>query len=79
MEGTMEGTTSTQPADIGRLLPCPFCGGEAVLEPHPSLNDCVRAGCGNPSCAVRPATEYLLRCFVDELHAAWNGRAEPAT
>jgi hypothetical protein len=79
MESTTESTTSTQLADVGRLLPCPFCGGEAELEPHPSLDDCARAGCGNSTCAVRPATEYLLRCFVDELHAAWNQRAEPAS
>ena len=71
----MERTTSAPPVDAGLLLPCPFCGGEAELEPHPWMDDCVRAGCGDPACAVKPATEYLLRCFLDELCAAWNRRA----
>lgn len=64
-------------AAVGPLRPCPFCGGEAALEPAPWSAETVRIACGSDACAVRPATEYLLACYAEELRAAWNGRAEP--
>lgn len=63
--------------DVGPLRPCPFCGGEAALEPDPWLDESVRIACGNEACPVRPRTEGLLKCYADELYAAWNGRAAP--
>lgn len=62
---------------VGPLSPCPFCGGDATVEPDPWLAESVRIACGNPACRVQPKTEYLLACYADELRAAWNGRAEP--
>ena len=64
-------------AAVGPLRPCPFCGGEAALEPDPWLDESVRIACGNGACRVTPRTEYLLPRFADELRAAWNGRAAP--
>ena len=72
----IESSTAEPPrAAVGPLLPCPFCGGEAALEPDPWLDESVRVACGNDACRVQPRTEYLLLCYADELRAAWNGRA----
>ena len=65
-------------ADVGPLLPCPFCGSAATPEPDPWLHESIRITCGNDACAVRPRTESLLLCYADELVAAWNVRPEPA-
>ncbi|HEU0077942.1 MAG TPA: hypothetical protein VFQ76_09865 [Longimicrobiaceae bacterium] len=62
----------------GALRPCPFCGGGAAVEPDPWLDGSVRIACGNDACRVRPRTEYLLACYADELHEAWNARRPPA-
>ena len=73
-----ESTTLRPPRiDVGPLRPCPFCGGEATVEPDPWLDESVRIACGNEACRVTPKTEYLLVCYADELCAAWNGRAAP--
>jgi hypothetical protein len=66
-------------ANVGPLLPCPFCGGAATLEPDPWLLESIRITCGNDACPVRPRTEALLLCYADELATAWNARpdAEP--
>lgn len=69
-----ERTARLPQAAADLLLPCPFCGGEATLEPDPSLPEIVRIACGNGACRVMPRTEYLLDRFADELVAAWNGR-----
>jgi hypothetical protein len=60
------------------LRPCPFCGGEAAVEPDPWLDDSVRIACGNDACRVKPRTEYLLACYADELLQAWNARRPSA-
>jgi hypothetical protein len=60
------------------LRPCPFCGGEAAVEPDPWLDECVRITCGNDACRVKPRTEYLLACYADELREAWNARRPSA-
>ena len=61
--------------DVGLLRPCPFCGGDAALEPDPWLAEGFRIACGSEACGVKPRTESLLACYADELCAAWNGRA----
>ncbi len=74
----MTGSTVTltlPQVEVGLLLPCPFCGGGARLEPDPWQGESVRIACGNDACRVTPRTEYLLVRFADELRAAWNGRA----
>ena len=70
-----ESTLILPRALVGPLRPCPFCGGEATLEPDPWLAESVRIACGNAACRVGPRTEYLLVRFADELREAWNGRA----
>lgn len=75
MMTTRESTAPAPRVFVDPLRPCPFCGGEAALEPAPWLEETVRIGCGNEACPVRPRTEYLLACYADELCAAWNGRA----
>jgi len=60
------------------LRPCPFCGGEAEVEPDPWLDDSVRIACGNDACRVKPRTECLLACYADELLEAWNARQPSA-
>ena len=60
------------------LLPCPFCGAAPALRPHPELPEIVRVECAGDPCAVRPATEYLLARYVDELVAVWNRRTAVA-
>lgn len=59
---------------VGLLRPCPFCGGKAVVEADPWLDESVRIACGNEACRVRPRTESLLARYADELCAAWNAR-----
>jgi hypothetical protein len=71
-------TTATHPALTALLLPCPFCGGAARLEPDPWQDASARIACAGADCAVRPRTEYLLLRFADELVAGWNGRAAPS-
>ena len=62
--------------DAPKLLPCPFCGGAAVLDP----GEITRAECGGDECPMDECyTELLPR---DEAIAAWNRRASvpaPAT
>jgi hypothetical protein len=72
-QATAEGS-STDSAEVGSLLPCPFCGGDAAVEPDRWRGESVRIACANDACAVRPKTEFLLASFADELRAAWNGR-----
>lgn len=60
------------------LLPCPFCGGSPVILPHPEVAEIVRVECVEERCALRPATEYLLARYRDELVAAWNQRRSAA-
>jgi hypothetical protein len=67
-------TGHAAPAPPPRLLACPFCGGAAAREAHPSLADAVRIACAGEACPVRPATEYLLAEYAAELDAAWNRR-----
>lgn len=66
------------PAPDDELLPCPFCGAAAALQPHPELPEIVRVECAGERCVVRPATEYLLARYVDELVAVWNRRTAVA-
>jgi restriction alleviation protein Lar len=63
-----------EPPRLGTLLPCPFCGGEAVVERDPWAGESVRVACGERACRVSPATEYLLVEYADELAAGWNRR-----
>jgi len=65
---------ATAPVLTALLLPCPFCGGAARLEPDPWQDASARVACAGTQCAVQPRTEYLLLRFADELVAAWNRR-----
>lgn len=61
-----------------KLLPCPFCGGEAELHPTYDMDTGEMDGyfviCRNKNCTVWPETdEYLTEA---EAIAAWNTRAE---
>ncbi len=68
-----------QPPPVkGALLPCPFCGGAAAVEPDPWHGESARITCANDECAVSPKTEYLLLCFGDEMREAWNRRPSRA-
>lgn len=70
-----EATLQPPRTPVGLLHPCPFCGGEAIVESDPWLDEGVRIACGNDACRVRPRTESLLACYADELCAAWNARS----
>jgi hypothetical protein len=74
----MSATAAEARVGAGLLRPCPFCGGAAMIEASPWLEESVRIACGSDACRVRPRTEYLLECYADELCAAWNGRVLPA-
>ena len=59
-------------------LPCPFCGGEAVLHQTYDMDtgavDGWFAWCDNDTCECKPETEQF---FTEaEAIAAWNTRAE---
>lgn len=59
-----------------KLLPCPFCGGEAVLmDDSPAPNLIYGVGCGNTECLAY--TGYGLKLYGTEAEAveAWNTRA----
>lgn len=66
--------TAGPAADLGTLLPCPFCGGPAAVERDPWQGESIRVACASAACRVAPRTEYLLVCFADELRAGWNRR-----
>lgn len=53
---------------------CPFCEAAPVRQQHPAIPEVVRVACTNDDCRVRPATEYLLEGYGDELRNAWNTR-----
>jgi Lar family restriction alleviation protein len=57
----------------GKLLPCPFCGGEAKM--HYDANGSKWVACENRECEIQP---YLYRTKRTEAEAitAWNSRAE---
>ena len=53
-----------------KLLPCPFCGGEAIVYTDEETN-CYMIGCKS-NCAVEPMTEW---CETEEnAIAQWNTR-----
>lgn len=57
------------------LLPCPFCGGEAIYdEPHPDDGDYVHeVGCETIGCRILPkSVQVSEECAV----ATWNTRAD---
>jgi hypothetical protein len=74
--GTAVGASEDRQHDtgLGGLLPCPFCGQAATVEPDRWRGESVRIACANDACPVRPRTEYLLPAFAGDLRAAWNGR-----
>jgi len=67
-----------------KLLPCPFCGGEATIQqdtryPRYGKKDTVKAYepiCINPSCLIYKADSIY---FLSEKEAitAWNNRTQP--
>ena len=63
---------------MSELKPCPFCGGEALVQPTYDIdtNECdgFFAWCSNYDCECKPQTrDYLTEA---EAIAAWNARAE---
>ena len=63
------------------LLPCPFCGGKAVIQRKYIAFDILAPNveCGNKKCPVRPQTtacdvKGIIRDKISAT-AAWNRRA----
>lgn len=52
---------------VGRLLPCPFCGGEAYRHVR---NDILTVGCNN--CSISFANHARFGCVAD---TEWNRRS----
>lgn len=52
-----------------KLLPCPFCGGEAIVYEDEQYNQYM-IGCKN-CCAVEPMTEWTSK---ENVIAQWNTR-----
>jgi Lar family restriction alleviation protein len=58
------------------LKPCPFCGGEAEINPLALATSDFNVACFNGECPVEPQTRGETK---DEAIAAWNTRAvDPA-
>ncbi len=70
-----------QPMNEAKLLPCPFCGGEAHLDRHDIFCDCgARIDIpqyvhGKVSIAGFPTYEEAIQKMID----AWNRRATDET
>jgi hypothetical protein len=59
------------------LKPCPFCGGEAEINPLALATSDFNVACFNGECPVEPQTRGETK---DEAIVAWNTRAiDPAT
>ena len=56
-----------------KLLPCPFCGGEATISDGGYSGEKFLARCRDLSC---PAASGFIRKTHDEAIAAWNRRAD---
>ena len=59
---------------MDKLLPCPFCGGEATISDGGYSGEKFLARCRELSC---PASSGFIRKTHDEAVAAWNRRAQP--
>ena len=59
---------------MDKLLPCPFCGGEATISDGGYSGEKFLARCRELSC---PAASGFIRKTHDEAIAAWNRRAQP--
>ena len=55
------------------LKPCPFCGGEAVMDYGNGIKK-YWACCNNPKCRVQPMTEAHEKKHI--VRRYWNGRAD---
>ena len=70
--------TDTAKRSEATLKPCPFCGGEAKVQPTYDIDTGERDGyfawCSNYECECKPQT----RDYITEAEAieAWNTRAE---
>lgn len=54
-----------------RLLPCPFCGGEASMSDDPNHSTAWEVGCYDPDCPAQPNVWQVTKA---EAIAAWNRR-----
>ena len=61
-------------AMMDKLLPCPFCGGEATISDGGYSGEKFLVRCRELSC---PAASGFIRKTHDEAIAAWNRRAQP--
>lgn len=61
-------------AEGEKLMPCPFCGGEAEVFSSPYYHKRFAVRCNDNRCDVRPCTEYAKD--INDAIAAWNRRAE---
>jgi len=55
-----------------KLKPCPFCGSEAVLDPHIIDDECPSHYCWCPQCGARSGIENNEFAAV----SVWNTRAQ---
>ena len=60
-------------AMMDKLLPCPFCGGEATISDGGYSGEKFLARCRELSC---PAASGFIRKTHDEAIAAWNRRSD---
>ncbi|WP_080654839.1 Lar family restriction alleviation protein [Bradyrhizobium japonicum] len=56
------------------LLPCPFCGSEAIETSHPSCDCCGKAWNGEVCCTKCEASVSHLDTSAEAI-AAWNRRS----
>lgn len=54
-----------------KLLPCPFCGGEAFMLKNKGMLETYRAYCGNEDCSVSPRVSAYSKEIAVKL---WNTR-----
>lgn len=59
------------------LLPCPFCGGDPMIQSYKRYGPWFRVRCGGDGCPIYPVTNS--RRTLTEAAADWNQRPEEVT
>jgi hypothetical protein len=61
--------------EMGKLKPCPFCGGKAITERWASGGIMYMVKCSNPDCTV-PAEGYPSGRNLTAVREQWNRRVK---